>query len=68
MAMISANQPVAEMHRLIDLHGVTGVMRALVGALLARRRARAPALPDILRSDVGLPPPEREMRRYWEVR
>mgnify|MGYP001820515548 CR=1 FL=1 len=67
MAMMSANPPVAEMRQLIDMHGAARVARALVGALVARRRKPRTAVPDTLRADVGLPPVEREMRRYWEV-
>ena len=68
MAMLSANPPVREMRRLIDTHGPARVARALVGALVSRRRRPRPAVPDTLRADVGLPPVEREMRRHWEVR
>jgi hypothetical protein len=65
--MMSANPPVAEIRRLIDVHGAARVARALVGALVSRRRKPRAAVPDTLRSDVGLPPVDREMRRYWEV-
>jgi len=68
MAMMSANPPVLEMRRLIDVHGPASVARALLGILFARRRTRRAAIPDTLRADVGLPPIEREMRRHWEVR
>lgn len=74
MAMMSANPPVAEMRKLIDVHGPARVARALLGALLgalvSRRRRHKPgvAVPDTLRGDVGLPPVEREMRHYWEIR
>lgn len=67
MAMMSANPPVAEMRRLIDVHGAAQVARALLRALLSRRRQPRTAVPDTLRRDVGLPPVEHEMRRYWEV-
>ena len=68
MAMLSANPPVAEMRRLLDVHGAAAVARALFGALVSRRRVPRTAVPDTLRTDVGLPPVEREMRRHWEVR
>jgi len=68
MAMLSANPPVAEMRRLIDIHGAATVARALIGALAARRHRVRPLVPDTLRRDVGLPPAELEMRRYWEIR
>jgi len=67
MAMMSANPPVREMRRLIDVHGAAGVARALLGALLSRRRRPRSAVPDRLRADVGLPPVEHEMRRYWDL-
>ena len=68
MAMLSANPPVAEMRRLIDIHGAYGVARALIGVLASRRKAPGAAVPARLRGDVGLPPVELEMRRYWEIR
>jgi hypothetical protein len=68
MAMLSANPPVHEMHRLIDAHGPARVAQALFGALVSRRRNPRVAVPDTLRADVGLPPVEREMRRHWDVR
>ena len=68
MAMYSANPPVAEMRRLIDIHGAYGVARALIGVLAAKRRKARSAVPASLRTDVGLPPVELEMRRYWEIR
>lgn len=68
MAMTSANPPDVEMRRLIDVHGTARVARALIRALAARRLKSRAALPDTLRTDVGLPPVEREMRRYWEIR
>lgn len=68
MAMMSANPPVSEMRRLIDVHGTAQVARALVRALLSRHRRPGTAVPDTLRTDVGLPAVEHEMRRYWEVR
>ncbi len=68
MAMMSANPPVAEMRRLLDVHGAAAVARALLRAFMSRRRVPRAALPDTLRADVGLPPVEREMRRYWDVR
>ncbi|MCB1335978.1 MAG: hypothetical protein KDK10_00460 [Maritimibacter sp.] len=69
MTMMTTPLPVAEMHRMIDAHGAAHVARALVRALLARRRrAPRPAVPDRLRADVGLPPVEREMRFHWDLR
>lgn len=68
MAMLSANPPVAEMRRLIDIHGAAGVARALIGAIVSRRKRPENAVPMPLRADVGLPPVELEMRRYWEIR
>lgn len=68
MAMMSANVAAQEMRRLIDLHGSAAVAAALARALFARRRSSRPAVSDRLRADVGLPPREIEMRRYWEVR
>ncbi len=68
MAMISANAPAQDMRRLIDVYGAGKVARALLAALVARRRVPRTAIPDRLRTDVGLPPVEREMRGYWEVR
>ncbi len=68
MAMMSANPPVAELRRLIDVHGAIVVARALMRALVARRRKPRAAVPDTLRTDVGLPPVDLEMRRYWEIR
>lgn len=68
MAMTFANPPDVEMRRLIDVHGTARVTRALISALAARRLRSRAAVPDALRTDVGLPPVEREMRRYWELR
>lgn len=68
MAMLSANPPAEEMRRLIDHHGAASVARALLRAVIARRRLPRAAVPARLREDVGLPPVEKEMRRYWEVR
>jgi len=65
---MSVNPPVAVMRRMIEIHGTAKVLRALVGALASRRRVSRAAVPDSLRTDVGLPPVEREMRRYWEIR
>ena len=66
MAMMSSNPPVAEIRRLIDVHGAARVARALASALVSRHRKPRAAVPDTLRTDVGLPPVELEMRRYWE--
>lgn len=67
MAMLSANPPAEEIRRLIDHHGAAKVARALLRAAVARRRVPRAAVPARLRADVGLPPVEIEMRRYWEV-
>lgn len=49
--------PIHTLDRLIDLHGTRAVLRALVMAMIRRRKALADAgtLPDHLRRDIGLP-------------
>ncbi|MBM3606227.1 MAG: hypothetical protein FJX25_16325 [Alphaproteobacteria bacterium] len=60
-------------HRLIDRHGATAVSWALVRALLMPRRRR-PRPPDPyhlsphMRRDIGLPPLERHVPRYYDLR
>ncbi len=61
------------LHRLIDRHGATAVLWTLLRALLMPRRRR-PRPPDPyhlsphMRRDIGLPPAERHVTRYYELR
>ena len=51
-----------------EAHGAARTARALLRALLARRRAPRPDVPDRLRADVGLPPVERARGRFRAAR
>lgn len=72
-AVVRDVTPANAIDRLIDRYGATAVLWSTIRALLRprRRRPRPPdpySLSPHMRRDIGLPPPERYVPKYYELR